>query len=54
VNMHSTQTTMSSRNGAIALRKASGSVRMFLWTRVSPFWFRMQTYMERACRSIPQ
>ena len=43
-----------SRYGAMAFRKVSGSAFILRCTRISPLWSRMQTYMVRACRSMPQ
>src|SRR5262249_49170887 len=54
VKIHSTQTTKFARYGAMVLRNGSGPAGIFRCTRISPAWFRMQTYMVRACRSIPQ
>jgi hypothetical protein len=36
------------------LRNGSGPAGIFRWSKISPSWFRMQRYMERACRSMPQ
>ncbi len=54
VKIHSTATARSSRYGAITRRKDSGSARRSLWTTMVPVASRMPTYIERACRSIPQ
>jgi len=53
-NMHSTVTTRSWRSGAMALRKVSGVVGIFRWRMISPSRFKIQTYIVRACRSMPQ
>jgi len=54
VNVHSTATTSSSRYGVIAWRNASGVARRLRSSRTSPGWSRMQRYMERAWRSMPE
>ena len=51
---HATQTTRSSREGAMALRNGAGPAGMFRCTRISPSWCKTQRDMVRACRSMPQ
>jgi hypothetical protein len=45
---------MSARSGAMLLRRVSGLVCLCRGRLISPSWLRMQTYMVRACQSMPQ
>jgi hypothetical protein len=44
---------MSARSGAMLLRRVSGLVCLCRGRLISPSWLRMQTYMVRACQSMP-
>lgn len=46
--------SMSSRYGRTTARKCSGVAGRLRCTTASPALSRMQTYIERVCRSIPQ
>jgi hypothetical protein len=38
----------------MTLSHASGAVVLWRWLTISPSWVSMQTYMLRACSSMPQ